>query len=63
MEDGKSRESGTHRELLAMGGRYAEIYRLQSLPEEEACLGGETAPGTEAGPGDGAGPGKEAGHG
>ena len=63
MEDGKIRESGTHRELLAMGGRYAEIYRLQSLPEEEACLGGETAPGTEAGPGDGAGPGKEAGHG
>ncbi|MFH1512147.1 MAG: ABC transporter ATP-binding protein, partial [Bacillota bacterium] len=29
MEDGQIRESGTHAELLAMGGRYAELYENQ----------------------------------
>lgn len=34
MESGGIAEAGTHRELLGKNGRYAEIFRLQSLPEE-----------------------------
>ena len=30
VEDGRLRESGTHEELLAEGGRYAELFRLQA---------------------------------
>jgi ABC-type multidrug transport system fused ATPase/permease subunit len=29
MENGRIQESGTHDELLAAGGRYAELYRNQ----------------------------------
>lgn len=31
MDDGRIAEAGTHRELMALGGRYAELYKLQSL--------------------------------
>ncbi|KAI9898886.1 hypothetical protein N3K66_005347 [Trichothecium roseum] len=30
MDDGRIAEAGTHRELMALGGRYAELYKLQS---------------------------------
>ncbi len=34
LEDGAIAERGTHDALLALGGRYAELYRLQQLEEE-----------------------------
>ena len=36
MEKGKIAESGTHKELIALGGRYAELVRQQSLGDYEA---------------------------
>jgi ATP-binding cassette subfamily B protein len=30
LDDGRVAESGTHDELLALGGGYAELYELQS---------------------------------
>ena len=35
LEEGRIVESGTHAQLVARGGLYAQIYVLQSLPEEE----------------------------
>ena len=34
LEDGRVEESGTHEELLQKNGRYAKLYRLQTLPEK-----------------------------
>lgn len=31
IEDGRIREEGTHKELIALGGEYAQLYRTQSL--------------------------------
>jgi ATP-binding cassette subfamily B protein len=33
LENGRIVESGTHEELLARGGYYAETYRLQEIEE------------------------------
>jgi ABC-type multidrug transport system fused ATPase/permease subunit len=41
LHHGKLAESGTHAELLAQGGLYARLYRLQ--------YGGEAVPGAAAG--------------
>ncbi|MFC7657416.1 hypothetical protein ACFQV8_14470 [Pseudonocardia benzenivorans] len=30
LEDGRVRERGTHAQLVAAGGRYAELYELQA---------------------------------
>ena len=34
LEDGVLVEQGTHDALLSLGGRYAELHRLQQLEEE-----------------------------
>jgi len=36
--DGSIQESGTHEELMALGGRYRELYRQQSLEETKAAV-------------------------
>jgi ABC-type multidrug transport system fused ATPase/permease subunit len=36
VEDGRIVQRGTHAELLARGGRYAELYRTQFGSEAEA---------------------------
>ena len=38
LEDGRVTESGTHEELLASGGAYAELYHRQRLSEELEAL-------------------------
>ncbi len=48
MESGSIAEAGTHRELLEKNGRYAEIFRLQSLPEESGKETAEKAPAEKA---------------
>ena len=35
MDKGEIVERGTHQELLAMGGKYREIYELQLRPQED----------------------------
>ena len=38
LEDGGIREEGTHEQLMSLGGRYAQLFRIQSkyYREEEA---------------------------
>jgi ATP-binding cassette subfamily C protein len=37
VEDGRITERGTHAELLAAGGRYADLYRTQFAEEPVAA--------------------------
>lgn len=43
LQGGRILERGTHRELLAAGGRYAALVRQQALRRELEALGGEAA--------------------
>ena len=43
LDDGRIAEVGTHAELLAAGGVYAELYQSQLDPEELAARGGAEA--------------------
>jgi ATP-binding cassette, subfamily B, bacterial len=38
IDDGRIRQRGTHEELLAAGGLYAELYRTQFASQERAAL-------------------------
>ena len=38
LKDGRIAERGTHKELLALGGQYRDIYELQLRPQEEVML-------------------------
>ncbi|HVS03442.1 MAG TPA: ATP-binding cassette domain-containing protein, partial [Thermoanaerobaculia bacterium] len=38
LERGRIRERGSHRELVALGGVYADLYRRQQLEEELAAI-------------------------
>ena len=46
IEDGRVLETGTHDELMARGGRYADFLKLQLEPEHHP---GRGAPGRPAG--------------
>lgn len=41
MDKGKIIEQGTHRELIALGGKYAYLVKLQSLEENTVMEGGD----------------------
>ena len=41
MDKGKIVEQGTHRELIALGGRYAYLVKQQSLDENTVTDGGD----------------------
>jgi ATP-binding cassette subfamily B protein len=43
LQAGRILERGTHRELLAAGGRYAALVKQQALSRDLDALGGETA--------------------
>lgn len=44
MDKGKIVEHGTHRELIAMGGKYAYLVKQQSLEENNTIMeGGDVA--------------------
>jgi ATP-binding cassette subfamily B protein len=51
LRDGEITESGTHRELLALGGQYREIYDLQLRPQEEVMREIEAPAGIDGGNG------------
>ena len=38
LKEGRIAERGTHKELLALGGQYRDIYELQLRPQEEVML-------------------------
>ena len=38
VEDGRIVEQGTHEDLIAQGGRYAELYQSQLLAQEIESL-------------------------
>ena len=42
MDKGRIVEQGTHRELIAQGGKYAYLVKQQSLEENTAVEGGDT---------------------
>lgn len=44
IEDGRVLEQGTHTDLLARGGRYAELYRTQFEDDPPVSLRGRSAP-------------------
>ena len=48
LKDGEIVEEGSHRELMAKGGLYREIYDLQLRPQEEVLLDGPMPSGTMA---------------
>lgn len=41
MDKGKIVEQGTHRELIALGGKYAFLVKQQSLEEHTIMEGGD----------------------
>jgi ATP-binding cassette subfamily B protein len=43
LQAGRILERGTHRELLAAGGRYAALVKQQALSRELEAVGGEAA--------------------
>ncbi len=42
MDKGKIVEHGTHRELIALGGKYAYLVKQQSVDEYGVMKGGDT---------------------
>ena len=42
MEDGVIKEEGTHEELVALGGKYSELYKLQSCWYKDDAKGGSS---------------------
>lgn len=44
LDGGRILERGSHDELLALGGRYADLYRLQTQPEADPVEAGGAAP-------------------
>ncbi|WP_066301747.1 ABC transporter ATP-binding protein [Arthrobacter luteolus] len=49
IEDGRIAEQGTHTQLLAQEGRYAELYRTQFADGDAAAAGTAAEPGASAG--------------
>ena len=41
MDKGKIVEQGTHKELISLGGKYADLVKQQSLEENTVIKGGD----------------------